>query len=161
MPLFCYDDRIWEEWQMRDRKRVYLEIWSRIEDSYFDSYMVSEHGLQAALYEEFRKTLPNVHVVVEPTWNVGDQKKEMHPDLVIVEKGQITDIFELKFKPQGCPVFEEDIQKLLQYGANSEQYPVLGPKHRTMERNCQCGTPVACISLWWRIAGLRPCGRNP
>ena len=59
---------------MRDRKRVYLEIWSRIEDSYFDSYMVSEHGLQAALYEEFRKTLPGVHVVVEPTWNVGDQK---------------------------------------------------------------------------------------
>ena len=110
---------------MRDRKRVYLEIWSRIEDSYFDSYMVSEHGLQAALYEEFRKTLPNVHVVVEPTWNVGDQKKEMRPDLVIVEKGQITDIFELKFVPHDCAPFKKDIQKLLQYGANPPKtYPV-------------------------------------
>ena len=82
---------------MCDRVRVYLEIWSRIEKAYFDEYMVSERGLQAALYAEFRKALPGVNVVVEPTWNVGDQKKEMHPDLVIVEKGQITDIFELKF----------------------------------------------------------------
>ena len=53
---------------MRDRKRVYLEIWSRIENIYFDEYMVSEHGLQAALYAELRKTLPGVHVVAEPVW---------------------------------------------------------------------------------------------
>ena len=104
---------------MRDRKRVYLEIWSRIEDSYFDSYMVSEHGLQAALYAELRNTLPGVNVAAEPTWKVDDH--DMRPDLVIVEKGQITDIFELKFKPQDCPIFEEDIRKLLRYIANPTQ----------------------------------------
>ena len=108
---------------MRDRKRVYLEIWSRIENIYFNGYLASERTLQAALYTELRNTLPDVNVVVEPTWNVGI------PDLVIVEKGQITDIFELKFnpkpRPQDFPVFEEDIQHLLLYGANgNEAYPV-------------------------------------
>ena len=100
---------------MRDRKRVYLEIWSRIENLYFDGYLASERTLQAALYAELCNTLSDVHVVAEPTWNVGI------PDLVVVEKGQITDIFELKFnpRPQDFPVFEKDIRKLLQYGVNN------------------------------------------
>lgn len=102
---------------MRDRKRVYLEIWSRIEAAYFDGYMVSERGLQAALYAELQ-TLPGVHVIVEPTW------QGMIPDLVLVEKGQITDIFELKCHPY--PVFEDDIKKLFRYGAQpvGMLYPV-------------------------------------
>ncbi len=106
---------------MRDRVRVYREIWSRIENLYFDGYMVSERGLQAALYAEF-KILSGVKVIVEPTWEVGV------PDLVIVEKEQITDIFELKFKPHHYVSdysLRWDIQKLLRYGANpDEKYPV-------------------------------------
>ena len=110
---------------MCDRVRVYLEIWSRIEKIYFDEYMVYESGFQAALYEELRKTLPGVNVVAEPVWRVGEQKQIMRPDLVIVEKGQITDIFELKFKPAEYPPFKEDIKKLLQYGADwNETYLV-------------------------------------
>ena len=106
---------------MRDRKRVYLEIWSRIENLYFDGYMAYERTLQAALYAELRNTLPDVHVVAEPVWEVGDQKDKRRPDLVIVEKGQITDIFELKIWD---PVFQGDVRKLLRYGANNETYPV-------------------------------------
>ena len=144
---------------MRDRKRVYLEIWSRIEDSYFDSYMVSEHGLQAALYEEFRKTLPNVHVVVEPTWNVGNE--QMKPDLVIVEKGQITDIFELKFVPHYYvqdDELERDIQKLLLYGTNPDEgYPVrVGPnigqyieeENLPVRNNCRLHFVAVARHVW-------------
>ena len=113
---------------MRDRKQVYLEIWSRIESLYFDRYLAYERTLQAALYAELRNTLPDVHVIAEPVWKVGDQKDEMRPDLVVVEKGQITDIFELKFnpkpEPRDSPIFEKDIPKLLQYGAQEESYPV-------------------------------------
>ena len=124
---------------MRDRKRVYLEIWSRIENLYFDGYMANEHTLQAALYAELCNTLSDVHVVAEPTWNVGI------PDLVVVEKGQITDIFELKFNPkprlQDFPVFKKDIQKLLQYGANgNEAYPV--------RRNINSGEWEENLPVW-------------
>ena len=105
---------------MRDRKQVYLEIWSRIENLYFDGYLFYERTLQAALYAELRNTLPDVHVIAEPVWKVGDQK-EMRPDLVIVEKGQITDIFELKFWDGD---WQKDIRKLLLYGANNQTYRV-------------------------------------
>lgn len=36
----------------------------------------------------------------------------MRPDLVIIEGGKITDIFEIKFVPQGYPVWEQDIGRL-------------------------------------------------
>ena len=112
---------------MRDRKRIYLEIWSRIRTSRLDGFMVSERGLQAALYAElfaeFRERLQSdVHIVVEPAWEVDG--KPRIPDLVLVEEDQITDIFELKFKPDGDPPFEEDIRKLLQYGVKEKEYPV-------------------------------------
>ena len=126
---------------MRDRKRVYLEIWSRIENIYFNGYLASERTLQAALYTELRNTLPDVNAVVEPTWNVGND--QMKPDLVIVEKGQITDIFELKFKPKpdDFPVFKEDIQHLLLYGANgNEAYPV--------RRNINSGEWEENLPVW-------------
>ena len=105
---------------MPDRKETYREIWSRIENLYFDGYLFYERTLQAALYAELRNTLPDIHVVAEPVWEIGGPKKR-RPDLVIVEKGQITDIFELKIWD---PVFQGDVRKLLRYGANNETYPV-------------------------------------
>ena len=106
---------------MRDRVRVYREIWSRIENVYFDGYLFNEGTLQAELYTELRKELPGVHIVVEPRWKVGNDPKK--PDLVIVEKGQITDIFELKIWSTDERV-QKDIEKLLRYGANNETYLV-------------------------------------
>ena len=113
---------------MRDRERVYLEIWRRIEKCYFGGYLFNERTLQAELYKELRNTLPDVHVIAEPGWTVGSDTK--YPDLVIVEedqvgKDQITDIFELKFKPEpDGDVSFEDIQKLLQYGVKEKCYLV-------------------------------------
>ncbi len=126
---------------MRDRKRIYLEIWSRIENLYFDGYLFYERTLQAALYAELRNTLPDVHVIAEPVWKVGDQKDGMRPDLVIVEKGQITDIFELKFWD---PVFQEDVRKLLRYGANNETYRVRLKRPNTGSEWEELPVPNSC-----------------
>ena len=110
---------------MPDREETYREIWSRIENLYFDGYLFYERTLQAALYAELRNTLPSIHVVAEPVWEIGGQNNRrpdrVRPDLVIVEKGQITDIFELKI--WDVDVWK-DIRKLLRYGANNETYPV-------------------------------------
>ena len=110
---------------MRDRVRVYRAVWSLVEETYFAKYMVSERGFQAAL-RQFLNIVPGINVVVEPTWTIDG--KQMTPDLVIVEKGQITDIFELKFVPHHYPSLKDiqkDIRKLLRYGANrNEGYPV-------------------------------------
>ena len=109
---------------MGDRKQEYRNIWRSIRRGHYENgFMVSERGLQAALYAEFRKELSGVYIAVEPTWtNVGGTRRT--PDLVIVEEDQITDIFELKFKPDGYARFRRDIQKLLQYGVKEERYPV-------------------------------------
>lgn len=116
---------------MSDREGTYRKIWDDIKRTFFNGFIVSERGLQAALYAEFRE-IPGVHVVVEPTWKVDGEKKT--PDLVIVEKDKITDIFELKFKlkPKSKPTptrtevrfFKEDIQKLLQYVVKEKHYRV-------------------------------------
>ena len=111
---------------MRDRKQIYLEIWRRIGNLYIDGYIANERTLQAELYAELRKELPGVHIVVEPTWNVGNDS--MKPDLVIVEEDQITDVFELKFRIAAPPLsfkdVEKDIQKLLHYVVKEKYYPV-------------------------------------
>ena len=90
---------------------------------YRKEFCVSERGLQAVLYTELRKELSSdSHVVVEPTWEMADGNA--FPDLVIVEGGEITDIFELKFVPQGYVEWEEDIERLFRYiEKHDEQYP--------------------------------------
>ena len=121
---------------MRDqaeKQRLYKEIWQRVKGVYYEEFCVSEWGLQAALYAELRKELSSdSHVVVEPTWNTFDGKCP-RPDLVIVERGEITDIFELKFVPHGYAEWKEDTKKLFRYikqiDGRDPRYPVrLDPK---------------------------------
>ena len=121
---------------MRDqteKQSLYKKIWQRVKCEYRKEFCVSERGLQAALYAELRKELSSDrHVVVEPTWNTFDGKCP-RPDLVIVERGKITDIFELKFVPHGYAEWKRDIKKLFSYtekrNEQHPQYPVrLDPK---------------------------------
>ena len=135
---------------MRDRARVYREIWSRIENLYFDGYLFYERTLQAALYAELRNTLQDIHVIAEPVWRVGNQRETMRPDLVIVEKGQITDIFELKIWD---PVFQGDVRKLLRYGANNERYPVRW--NPITEQEEELPVPNSCRLHFVVVAGYR------
>ena len=111
-----------------EKQRPYKKIWKQVESVYRKGFCVSERGLQAVLHAELRKELPNdSHVVVEPTWNTFDGKVAK-PDLVIVEGGEITDIFELKFVPHGYAEWEKDIKKLFRYIEKREEqyqrYPV-------------------------------------
>ena len=100
---------------MRDRKRVYLEIWSRIESLYFDGYMAT-----SALFR--RNCMRNCAIPCRTFMSslsqhgIGGDTKKKYPDLVIVEKGQITDIFELKMWDVNDVKLRKDIEKLLRYG---------------------------------------------
>ena len=120
---------------MRDqaeKQRLYKETWKRVKGVYYEGFCVSEHNLQAALYAELRKELSSdSHVVVEPTWEIADGKA--FPDLVIIEGGEITDIFELKFVPHHNAEWKEDIEKLFSYTEKPDErhlrHPVrLDPK---------------------------------
>lgn len=137
---------------MCDRMEHYQIIWEHIRETYYTGYMRVEHGLQAALYAEFRIILLGVNVVVEPGWNVDGQLR--HPDLVIVEGGTITDIFELKFLPWGYPEFEEDINKLLGYLAH-EEYPVRLSAHENPDTYQEQNLPLhKDVRLHFAAVGL-------
>ena len=110
---------------MRDqaeKQRCYKKIWKRVKGVYDEGFCVSEHNLQAVLYAEFRKELSSdSHVVVEPTWERADGNA--FPDLVIVEGGKITDIFELKFVPHYDAEWKKDIKKLFSYITKHNERP--------------------------------------
>ena len=109
-----HEDETWTE---------YRALWQRVRASYLDGYCVSERGLQALLFSELRGALPNSSVVVEPGWSFDNSRAT--PDLVVVSHQVITDIFELKFVPQGYANLQRDIRKLPAYGASSEvEHPV-------------------------------------
>lgn len=90
-------------------------IWGRVHRTYGSGQIVTERGLQCALYKEIKHEFPDVHIAVEPYCN-GE-----HPDLVIVEGSVITDIFEIKFTPGDYAVFEDDIRRLSSYVGNEDR----------------------------------------
>ncbi len=125
------------------RRETYRRIWTRVKEVYDTGYVVSEAGLQAALYAELRTEFPKDRIVVEPTWERGGN---ISHDLVAVsEEPAITDIFELKFVPQRYPDWQKDIGRLLQYSGNViAEYPIrLEPSTGTWEgpvrvaKNCR------------------------
>ncbi len=89
----------------------YRRVWARVRKTYESGFMVSESGLQAALYMELRREFRAKGVVVGPHW------ENRIPDMTIVSDNQVSDILELKFvpKPKNYPVYEENVRKLLEY----------------------------------------------
>ena len=102
----------------------FRRVWARVRETYESGYMLYEAGLQAALYMELRRQFPERRVVVEPHWGYWNEQEESQvPDLVIVSRNEISDIFELKFKPHEMLRFDkisDDIRKLLDYKGNKE-----------------------------------------
>ena len=95
-----------------DIKGIFREVWDRVCQLYQLEHIVSERGLQAALYAELRDKLSgDMHIVVEPEWSEVGKR----PDLVLCTDNEITDVFELKFVPQFYAQWEEDVEKLLSY----------------------------------------------
>ena len=108
---------------------AFLRVWNSVRETYLSGYMVYERGLQAALYYELRREFPERKVVVEPRW--GEEPNVKRPDLVLVSRNEISDIYELKFKPhwpvpmEGKEGIQLDIKKLLDYEA--KQHVTLDP----------------------------------
>lgn len=90
-----------------ERRCAYENSWAMVQEAFHNGFMVSESYLQAALYTALQDNLPlAVHIVAEPRWTVAGQTR--YPDLVLIEDNEITDIFELKFTPQGACVWTMD-----------------------------------------------------
>ncbi len=110
------------------KKKLYRKVWLRVRKEYLKGYVVTERNLQAILHKVLQEEFSGVHVIVEPTWHT--RGGNFIHDLVIVDGKEITDIFEIKFKPQWKLNWRPDIEKLLFYRTNHRgQYPVhLDPK---------------------------------
>lgn len=89
---------------------AYKCVWKKVHEAYKTGYCIYERGLQALLYKELSTKFPRKHAVIEPHWD------DVVPDVVIVSKDEITDIFEIKFVPAGYPKYQKDIEKLEKYG---------------------------------------------
>ena len=105
------------------RMIAYQNSWTQVQQAYNGGFVVSERGLQAVLHGALQANLPGVHIAVEPTWPMAGGGI-LRPDLVLVEGGEITDIFELKFGPEHYPVWQGDIAKLHAYVVGNPWYPV-------------------------------------
>ena len=99
------------------RMIAYQNSWTQVQQAYNGGFVVSERGLQAVLHGALQANLPGVHIAVEPTWTMAGGGI-LWPDLVLVEGGEITDIFELKFGLEHYPVWQGDIAKLQNYVGN-------------------------------------------
>ncbi len=109
-----------------DLMNAFRRVWARVRETYESGYMVYERGLQAALYEALRREFSERRVVAEPHW--GEVENQQVPDLVMVSRNEISDIFELKFSPHWSlriGSIEHDMRKLLEY--NGEKPVTLDP----------------------------------
>ena len=112
------------------RQEAFRAAWCDVRKRYDTGFIVSERGLQAALYEALGTRLGGEsQIVVEPKW------EEAIPDLVITRQGAITDIFELKFTPHlsYSPTWvadhpNSDIKKLLSYVGTDKRLASLDPE---------------------------------
>lgn len=105
-----------------ERRCAYENSWAMVQEAFHNGFMVSESCLQAALYTALQDNLPlAVHIVAEPRWTVAGQTR--YPDLILIEDNEITDIFELKFTPQGACVWTMDFIKLHAYVRGEPLYP--------------------------------------
>jgi hypothetical protein len=99
--------------------------------------------MQSALYSKLANALAPEKVIVEPTWTING--KTMIPDLVTIKESRITNIFELKFVPQGYVDFKSDLRKLLTYATSrNERHPIrLNPStgqwkgYGAVKRDCE------------------------
>ena len=101
------------------RMIAYQKSWTQVKLAYAGGFMVSERGLQAVLYSALQANLPGIDIVVEPTWEMVG-RGILRPDLVLVEGGEITDIFEIKFVPQGYVRWERRHRKTPQLRRKSQ-----------------------------------------
>ncbi len=102
-------------------------VWQDVQTQYEAGYIPNEATLQACLFADLRvgfpffrhHKFPRNHIVANPTVypdRENDRDRILKPDLMVVnEAGEITDMFELKFVPEGYVEWKGDIDKWIPY----------------------------------------------
>lgn len=111
---------------LKDIDRLVRNVWTeKISTDYVNGLINSERALQACLYHHLRasleksRTYGDLELFVEqkldgPRGQLGKLRGKT-PDLIICRGKEIVAFFELKFVPEGRPVFEGDFKKFDQY----------------------------------------------
>ena len=120
---------------MTDKLTRYQTVWAAVRHHYLTGSCVSERGLQTFLCWELMKEFPESRVVVEPDWKGHD--RHYIPDVVMIEGGLISDVFEIKFVPHSYPKYKNDIEKLVAYRDWQRTFPVaIDPATGKWEEPC-------------------------
>lgn len=114
---------------MDDRVQI-RRAWDSCIAAYKNHVIVSEHTLQAAFYRYLCEELKGLKVVCEPrieARGIGEAREigPYYPDILILDDRAITAAIEIKYVPQGYPVFQDDLEKLRKYATTEREFPIL------------------------------------
>lgn len=97
-----------------DTKTILTKTLDAVRKDYRNHLINSERCLQACLYKYLSQFLngEDYKVFVEPKIDSGDKFNGKTPDIVVTKSRKITQVWEIKFRPQACPEAFFDLEKL-------------------------------------------------
>jgi len=95
-------------------KETFEKAWKSCVSEYREGRVNSECTLQALLYSELRKLMPDHVVLCEPRLELA-MAGTAYPDIVVLSSSEIVAVAELKFVPHHYPRFRDDIAMLANY----------------------------------------------
>lgn len=105
-------------------RNLISDAWADAICAYLKSHINSERTLQASIYASLLARLPEGYrVLCEPSINTPGHGR-LIPDIVVLSKGHIEAVIELKFVPHHYPT-TEDLWKLKQYSTAVEEFSLL------------------------------------
>lgn len=124
-------------------KAIFESAWGSATIAFASGRVGNERTLQAFMFKSLAESLPAACILCEPRMAL-DGRGYASPDIVVIEDKQITAIVELKFKPDGYPVFESDLDKLNGYRGAAKTWNLLrnpetgkfGDPPLSIARNC-------------------------
>lgn len=105
-------------------KEKFEEAWKTCVSEYREGRVNSECTLQALLYSELRKAMPDLVVLCEPHLELT-KAGMAYPDIVVLSSNEIVAVVELKFVPHHYPLFRDDIAKLVHYADEAKEQNIL------------------------------------
>lgn len=104
-------------------KQRFEQAWEACIKEYREGRVLTERTLQALLFREL-SGFPEELIVCEPRLE-GNGLGPFIPDIVVAREHEIVAICELKFVPQGFPIFEKDLSKLQHYAQSKLAHRLL------------------------------------
>jgi hypothetical protein len=100
-------------------RSVLNAAWAKAMLQYDQGKVNSECTLHSYLYSQLLLALPECIILCEPQLNIP-RYGVFVPDIVVLKEDQIVVVMEIKFVPQGYPVFELDIAKMQTIGIDED-----------------------------------------